>query len=228
MAIGAWKGFKKTIKHNNKEIEVQVQETAVIEGKNIICLHCLKRFKTNSNLAVHLKCKHPENSDLPLSKPRISLTRNDRPKGVVRSVVEKLITDVTANAKGSSSVQESVIIEDDSPKKVASNRRVQSRQNKYTAAFKATVIEKMMPDVLQEHLVEEFSAPQSNISNWLKNKDQILREAAGSCRKKLTKMRRGTKYTRLYDELLIEVKKARSCGYFVNFNWIWNKARKIY
>ena len=85
MTIGAWKGFKKTIKHN-KEVEVKVQETAVIEEKNILCLHCLKRFKTNSNLAVHLKCKHPENRDLPLSKPHISLTTNDRTKAVVRSV----------------------------------------------------------------------------------------------------------------------------------------------
>ena len=51
----------------------------------------------------------------------------------------------------SSSIQEPVIIEDDSPKKVAYNRRGQSRRNKYTAAFKATVIEKMMPGVLQEH-----------------------------------------------------------------------------
>ena len=86
MTIGAWKGFKKTIKHNNKEVEVKVQQTAVIEEKNILWLHCLKRFKTNSNLAVHLKCKHPENRDPPLSKPYISLTTNDRTKAVVRSV----------------------------------------------------------------------------------------------------------------------------------------------
>ena len=76
-----------------------------------------KRFKTNSNLAVYLKCKHSENRDLPLSKSHISLTTNDRTKAAVRLVVEKLITDVTANAKGCSSIQESVIIEDDSPKK---------------------------------------------------------------------------------------------------------------
>ena len=123
MTIGGWKGLKKTIKHDNKEVEVKVQDTAVTEEKNILCLHCLKRFKTNSNLAVHLKCKHPENRDLPLSKPHVSLTTNDRKKAVVRSVVEKLITDVTANVKGSSLIQESVIIDDDSPKKVASNRR---------------------------------------------------------------------------------------------------------
>ena len=85
-----------------------------------------------------------------------------------------------------------------------------------------------MPGVLQEHLVEEFGVPQSNISKWLKNKDEILKEAADSCRKKMTKMRCGTKYTRLYGELLIEVKKARSRDYLVNFNWIWNKARNIY
>ena len=43
MTIGAWKGFKKTIKHNNKEVEVKVQKTAVTEEKNILCLHCLKK-----------------------------------------------------------------------------------------------------------------------------------------------------------------------------------------
>jgi len=41
-------------------------------------------------------------------------------------------------------------------------------------------------------------------------------------------MRVGTKYVRLYSELLTEVRKARSRGYLVNFNWIWTKARKIY
>ena len=73
--------------------------------------------------------------------------------------------------------------------------------------------------------MEEFGVPQSNILKWLKNKDEILREAADSCCKKLTRMRRGIKYTRLYGELLIEVKKARSRGHLVNFNWIWNKTR---
>ena len=162
ITIGTWRGFKKTIKHNNKEVEVKVQETAVTE-KNVLCLHCLKRSKTNSNLAVHLKCKHPENRDLPLSRPHISLTTNDRTKAVVRSVVEKLITDVTANFKGSSSIQEFVIIEDDSPKKGCVKPQRSKQTNKYTAAFKATAIEKMMPGVLQEHLVEEFGVPLSNI-----------------------------------------------------------------
>lgn len=61
-----------------------------------------------------------------------------------------------------------------------------------------------------------------------KNKDKIIKEAADSKRKELTKMRRGTKYLRLYAELLVEVKKARSRDYLVNFNWIWTKVRKIY
>ena len=47
----------------------------------------------------------------------------------------------------------------------------------------------MMPGVLQEHLVEEFGVPLSNILKWLKNKDEILREAADSIRKNLIKMR---------------------------------------
>ena len=53
MTIGAWKGFKRTIKHNNKEVEVKTQEMAVIEENDILCLHCLKRLKTNSKLLNH-------------------------------------------------------------------------------------------------------------------------------------------------------------------------------
>ena len=85
-----------------------------------------------------------------------------------------------------------------------------------------------MSGVLQDHLVEEFNVSQFNISKWLKNKDKILKEAADSNRKKLTKMRQGTKYAQLYGELLTEVKKAQIRGYLANFNWIWTKARKIY
>ena len=41
-------------------------------------------------------------------------------------------------------------------------------------------------------------------------------------------MRRGTKYRDLYEVLLQEVKVARSKGYVVGFNWIWNRAGKVY
>ena len=155
-----------------------------------------------------------------------SSTTRDRTKAIVRSVVGKLVSDVVDNVERASPAEDCVIVED--KPKAKSNRRGQNRRNKYTAQFKATVIEKMMPGVLQEHLVEEFNVSQSNISKWLKNKDKIFKETADSNRKTLTKMRVGTKYVRLYSELLTEVRKARSRGYLVNFNWIWTKARKIY
>ena len=78
MTIGAWKGFKKTVTHNNKEVVVKIPETTMIEEKNIPCAHCPKRFKTNSNLAVHLKCKHPENPDLPLPNVSFRLTTGEK------------------------------------------------------------------------------------------------------------------------------------------------------
>ena len=228
MALGSWKGFKRTVKHNNKKIEVKVNETAANVKKNVQCSHCSKRVKSNGNLVNHLQFKHLEEQEnqenLSYDLASNSSTTRDRTKAIVRSVVEKLVSDVVGKVERASPAEDCVIVED--KPKAKSNRKGQNRRNKYTAQFKATVIEKMMPDVFQEHLVEEYNVSQSNISKWLKNKDKIFKEAADSNRKTLTKMRVGTKYVRLYSELLTEVRKARSRGYLVNFNWIWTKARK--
>ena len=85
----------------------------MIEEKNIrACTLPYKRFKTNSNLAVHLKCKHLENPDLPLPNVLFRLTTGEKIISVVNSVVEKLLIDVVTNVDASSPSQEPVLITD--------------------------------------------------------------------------------------------------------------------
>ena len=71
--MGAWKGFTLKVTHNKQKLEVKIPKTAAIEEEKVACLHCPKKFKTNSILAVHLKCKHPENQDLLINNFRSKL-----------------------------------------------------------------------------------------------------------------------------------------------------------
>ena len=62
---------------------------------------------------------------------------------------------------------------------------------------------------------------------WFKDRIKIIK-AASSEHKKHLKIRPARKYLALYDFLLRVFKTARSKGYFVDFNWLWSKARVLY
>jgi len=97
MAFGSWKGFKRTVKHNNKKIEVKVNETAANVEKNVQCSHCSKRFKSNGNLVNHLQFKH----------------------------LEELVSDVVDNVERASPAEDCVFVED--KPKAKSSRTVEGR-----------------------------------------------------------------------------------------------------
>ena len=92
---------------------MKIEERAEIEEKNVQCLHFPKRFKTNSNLAVHLKCKHPGQNEIPSSETISSSTAKVRTKAVVRSVVETLIADVIVNVERNLPTPDCFVIADD-------------------------------------------------------------------------------------------------------------------
>ena len=62
----------------------------------------------------------------------------------------------------------------------------------------------------------------------MKNKDSINQAASEQQKKKLFKIRPGTKYHSLFRDLLGKFKDPRSEGRHVDFNWLWNKGHKIY
>ena len=223
--IGAWKGFTKSVLHNNKKVPIVVPQTVSEESGGIRCEHCPKTFKNNQGYAVHLKCVHLKCECDHSENPSHVANNTKRSIDVeVKKVVGKLVSDVTTLLE----TKEPTTID---LSKEKSNRRGSEKRRNYSALFKAEVIEFIeanSPDVTQEKAAEKYSVSQSNISKWWKNKDAIVKEAATKNRKQLTKMRRGTKYDELFAELLKQVKTARSKGYLVNFGWLWNKARKIY
>ena len=45
MALESWKEFKRAVKHNNKKIEVKVNEIAANIEKNVQCSHCFKTIQ---------------------------------------------------------------------------------------------------------------------------------------------------------------------------------------
>ena len=62
----------------------------------------------------------------------------------------------------------------------------------------------------------------------MKNKNSIIQAASKQQKKKLFKIRSGTKYQSLFQDFLGKFKDARSKGCHVDFNWLWSKGCKIY
>lgn len=96
LTFGSWRGFTKTVKHNNKNVPVKLDEATVLEDKNVFCSFCPKRFKSNGNLAVHLKCKHNgEQKNLPST----SSDPKDTVEETVPLNVTASVTTASANTK---------------------------------------------------------------------------------------------------------------------------------
>ena len=217
--LGAF-GFTKSVSHQGEKVQLKLPDFSGPEAaKSISCAHCPQKFKNNQGYAVHLKCINHDKEELVKTLPINTFKdKKEDIRATVLSVMEKLV----------SNVEEAIIEGDTKAEKTISNRRGRGRRGKYTVLFKAKVISDVQPEVLQEQLAEKYCINQSLISKWLRDKNKILKEASEKNRKNLTKMRRGTKYRELYNVLLQEVKVARSKGYVVGFNWIWNRARKVY
>ena len=62
----------------------------------------------------------------------------------------------------------------------------------------------------------------------MKNKNSIIQVVSEQQKKKLYKIRPGTKYQSQFRDLLEKFKDARLKGCPVDFNWLQNKGHKIY
>ena len=78
------------------------------------------------------------------------------------------------------------------------------------------------------NIYKSFNLDKTKVSKWMKNKNSIIQAASEQQKKKLFKIRPGTKYQSLFRDLLGKFKDARSKGRHVDFNWLWSKGRKIY
>lgn len=62
----------------------------------------------------------------------------------------------------------------------------------------------------------------------MKNKESIIQAASDQKKKNTFKIWPGTKYKALYRALPVKFHDVRSEGHHDDFNWLWNKGRKIY
>lgn len=218
LTIGAWAGFKKTVVHKDQTMNVEIPKVAVVEERTVKCQKCEKKFFNNQGLSVHLKCVHGsgiQNSDKTVFTiaTTSTLSVTDIVKEEVKSVLNDLVKKVVAkDAKFRGG------------KETAGKKRCQ-----YTAMFKANVINALdEPDATQETVADKFNISQSQVSRYVKNRSQIMKDAADSYRKKHRKGRKCRKYVRLYPALWDKFKKARAKGYRVDFHWLWSKARVLF
>ena len=92
---------------------------------------------------------------------------------------------------------------------------------------KAKVINELDAGDSPSDVTEKYKISKSMVSNWLKNKINIMKAAANEHKIHL-KIRPARKYLDEYKELLTVFKNARTWGHQVDFDWLWCKARKIY
>ena len=109
--------------------------------------------------------------------------------------------------------------------------KIKRRRIKHDALFRAEVIQKKEEGATTAELIniyKSFNLDKTKVSKWMKNKNSIIQAASEQQKKKLFKIRPGTKYQSLIRDLLGNFKDARSKGLHVDFNWFWSKGRKIY
>ena len=85
----------------------------------------------------------------------------------LKDVVDRLIDRVVANIAKSTGAN-----------KIAGKKRYQ-----YTASFKASAINEYENGVSQEEVAEKFRVTQSQVSRWIKNKENMMKDAASTHRK---------------------------------------------
>ena len=167
LTLGAF-GFKKTVIHRGQSSDIKLTKFAKIEERNVNCPHCDKKFVNNQGLLVHLECIH--GNDLQkvkrTKKPKVTDHLVIEVKNVVNHLVNKVVSK-EAMARGG--------------RERAGKKRVQ-----YTAAFKAEVINALdEEDATQESVATRFNIDQSQVSRYVKNKSQVMKDAADSYRKNL-------------------------------------------
>ena len=109
--------------------------------------------------------------------------------------------------------------------------KIKRRRIKHDALFRAEVIQKKEEGATAAELIniyKSFNLDKTKVSKWMKNKNSIIQAASEQQKKKLFKIRPGTKYQSLFRDLLGKVKDARLKGRHVYFNWLWSKGCKIY
>ena len=107
--------------------------------------------------------------------------------------------------------------------------KIKRRRIKHDALFRTEVIQKKEEGATTAEFIniyKSFNLDKTKVSKWMKNKNNIIQAASEQQKKKLFKIRPGTKYQSLFQDVLEKFKDARSKGRHVDFSWLWSKGRK--
>ena len=77
------------------------------------------------------------------------------------------------------------------------------------------------------NIYKSLNLDKVKVSKWMKNKNSIIQATSEQQKKKLFKIRPGTKYQSLFRDLLGKL-DSRSKGRHIDFNCLWSKGRKLY
>ena len=67
-------------------------------------------------------------------------------------------------------------------KSTGANKIAGKKRHQYTASFKASAINEYENGVSQEEVAEKFRVTQSQVSRWIKNKENMMKDAASTHR----------------------------------------------
>ena len=108
--------------------------------------------------------------------------------------------------------------------------KIKRRRMKHDALFRAEVIQKKEEGATTFELINIYKSlnlDKIKVSKWMKNKNSIIQATSEQQKKKLFKIRPGTKYQSLFRDLLGKL-DSRSKGRHIDFNCLWSKGRKFY
>lgn len=203
-------GFTKSVTHRGKtkEIKIPLETDVVIEKpKSIQCSKCPMKFMNQQGLSVHLKCLH---SVMPKEKEKANKVQlEDDTIDIVRLVMNDVVDKVV--------------------KRTEKQKPGKRSRTAYSAKQKADVINDLLQnEITQQEIAEKYGISQCMVSKWMKDKKNILKEAADGHRKLFQKGRKSVKHMKLNQELWESFKEARSKGHCVNFQWLKTRATTIH
>ena len=147
-----------------------------------------------------------------------SLSQNHQ--RVIALALLQLTVDTTYEPQAPKTVE----ITDDQPK-------IKQRRIKHDVFLKAEALQKKDDGMATANLLatyKSFNLGKTKVSNWSKNKENIIKVPSDIQKKKLFKICPSVKYQALYKELYAQFTEGRSKGYHVDFNWFGSKGRKIH
>lgn len=206
-------GFTKKISHRGELVNVVPKEK---EDNLHECIVCKKTLKTSQALSMHeFWCKNKLSDQGEHDKEPTSMRLDQMNDGkkyddiekTVKSVLEKLVTDVEVN---------------ELPK-------VADKRKSYTLKEKVDALNDLNDGMLSKDVARKYNVHKSMITRWKSKQKEIYRNYNESKKNMLfKKCRRGDKHKGLFNKLYEKFNEARKKGLKVNFEWLYVRANQIH